>query len=302
MRAAIVTTPGGPEAIDLVDLPDPVPGDGEVVVAIQAAGVNPVDAQTRSGVYHDLGWVTSTPVGLGWDAVGVVRALGPGVTDVSLGQRVATLVGGVDRADGPYAELMVLAAADCAPVPESLSSDLAATVPLNATTAHQALAMLGGARDRHLLVTGAAGAVGGYAVELAAEQGFTVTGLARASDEEAVRRAGATFTDALPVEATFDAVLDAAALGDAALSSVRDGGDYVGVVPPALPDSVRGIRTQAVMAAPDGKLLSRLLEAAASGVITPRVHATMPLSEVREAHRMLDAGGLRGRIVLDPRR
>ncbi len=302
MRAAIITTPGGPEAIELVDLPDPVPGDGEVVVAVQAAGVNPVDAQTRSGVYHDLGWVASPSVGLGWDVVGIVEALGADVMTLNVGQRVAALVGGVDRAEGTYAERIVLAVADCAPVPESLSSDLAATVPLNATTAHQALAMFGEARDRLLLVTGAAGAVGGYAVELATEQGFTVTGLARASDEDAVRRPGAAFIDALPVEASFDAVLDAAAVGDAALASVRDGGDYVGVVPPALPDSVRGILTQAVMAAPDGELLRRLLEAAAAGAITPRVHATMPLREVREAHRMLDAGGLRGRIVLDPRR
>lgn len=302
MRAAIVTTPGGPEAIDLVDLPDPVPGTGQVVVAIHAAGVNPVDAQTRSGVYHDLGWVASASVGLGWDVVGVVEALGADVTTLNLGQRVAALVGGVDRAEGTYAERIVLAAADCAPVPESLSSDLAATVPLNATTAHQALAMLGEPGGRRLLVTGAAGAVGRYAVELAVGQGFEVTGLARPKDEDSVLHAGAAFTDSLAGDAVFDAVLDAAAIGEAALARVGDGGDYVGVVPPALPDSVRGIRTQAVMAAPDGELLGRLLEAAADGSITPRVHATMPLSEVRDAHRMLDAGGLRGRIVLDPRR
>ncbi|WP_350353311.1 NADP-dependent oxidoreductase [Microbacterium sp. A8/3-1] len=302
MRAAIVTNPGGPEAIELVDLADPVPGKGEVLLTLQAAGVNPVDAQTRSGIYHKLGWVSATSVGLGWDAVGVVVARGPGVSTLVVGQRVAALIGGVDRAYGPYAERMVIAADDCALIPASLSSDLAATIPLNATTAHQALALLGDPGGRRLLVTGAAGGVGGYAIELARGLGFAVTGLARAADADSVGRTGALFTDSLPGDTLFDAVLDAAAIGDEALASVRDGGDYVGVIPVAVPEPLRGIRTQAVMAAPDGELLKKLLDAAATGALTPRVHTLMPLSEVHEAHRLLDAGGFRGRIVLDPLR
>lgn len=302
MRTAIVTDPGGPEVIELVDRPDPVPGEGEVLLSMLAAGVNPVDAQTRSGVYHGLGWVSTASVGLGWDAVGVIHTLGPGVAGFTVGQRVAALIGGVDRAQGPYAELMVVDAADCAPVPDSLSSDRAATVPLNATTAHQALALLGDAGGRRLLVTGAAGAVGGYAVELAARRGFAVTGLGRATDADALRQLGAAVTLTLPGDASFDAVLDAAAIGDETLASLRDGGDYIGVIPVDVPEPVRGVHTQAVMVSPDGALLGKLLDAAATGSLTPRVYRVMPLSEVQEAHRLLDAGGFRGRIVLDPRR
>lgn len=300
MRAAVVTTPGGPEAITITEVPDPVPGPSDVVIAVEAAAVNPVDGQTRSGVYHALGWVTSTAVGLGWDAAGVITAVGSQVSGPGVGSRVAVLIAGVDRAHGAYAEQVAVPAADVALIPDRLATVDAATIPLNATTAAQALDLFGDPAGRSLLVTGAAGAVGGYALELARSRGFRVTGLARSGDEDFVTGTGVAFTSTIPTEPGFDVVLDAAALGEEALAAVVDAGHYVGVIPIAIPPSVRGITTQAVMATPDGELLARLLAAADRGELTPRVHSTLPLSLAGQAHRDLERGGLRGRQVLVP--
>ncbi|WP_233613448.1 NADP-dependent oxidoreductase [Leucobacter edaphi] len=296
----MVRTPGGPDAIELVNVPVPSPGPGEVRVRVEAATVNPVDLQTRSGMYHELGWISSPEVGLGWDVVGVIDAVGEGVDGFAGGERVAALVDGVDRGPGACAEAIIVNAADLAQVPAGLDEVLAATIPLNALTARQALALLGAPNGRHLLVTGAGGAVGGYACELAVRLGFRVTGLARSSDEAFVAGTGASFIDTLPTSSTFDAALDAAAIGPEVLPSIVDDGHYVGVIPPAVPEAFRGIKSEAVMVAPDGSGLAQLLFDAANGHITPRVHATLPLEEAVTAHRLLEAGNVRGRIVLTP--
>lgn len=300
MRAVVVENPGPVEALHLTEVALPEPGAGQVRIRVEAAGVNPVDVQTRGGVYHDLGWVTQDVVGIGWDVAGIVDAVGDDVDRGLVGTRVAGFLGGVDRAAGSYAEAVVLPAADIAPVPAGIAPEVAASVPLNATTASQALDLVGPARGRSLLVTGAAGAVGGFAVELARAVGFTVTGLARAGDADFVAASGARFVDALPASASFDAVLDAAAIGDAAVAAVVDGGAYVGVIPPAVPAAERDIVTTAVVAAPDGQLLRRLLADVQAGDLTARVARTLPLDQAQEAHQLLEAGGLRGRIVLVP--
>lgn len=300
MQAAVVTTPGPSSAIEIVDVAEPAPAPGQAVIEVEAAGVNPVDLQTRSGVYHRLGWVSSPTVGLGWDAAGTVTAIGAEVEGLALGDRVAVLIGGVDRSHGAYAERVVVPAADIALVPADLPFVDAATVPLNATTASQGLDLLGRAAGRGLLITGAAGAVGGYALELATQRGFAVTGLARPADEAFVRQTGARFISTLSTDERFDAVFDTAAIGDAAIEHLHDAGSYVGVIPIDVPTSTRGIDVQAVMATPDGELLNRLLAAAANGEITARVHSTLPLAQAADAHRLLEHGGIRGRIILLP--
>ncbi len=300
VRVAVVVTPGGPEAIQFEDRIVVEPAPTDVAIVVEAAAVNPVDVQTRSGIYHALGWVSSPTVGLGWDVVGTIAAVGADVRTLKVGQRVAALMGGVDRSSGAYADQVVVPAADVALVPAGLSSPDAATIPLNGTTAHQALGLLGKADGRRLLITGAGGAVGGYAVELATRQGFRVTGLARPRDEDFVRRSGGIFTEQLSKDSIFDAVLDAAVIGESVLAHVADGGMYVGVVPISVPASTRGISTQAVLATADGQLLGRLLVAAAAGELTARVAKILPLSEAREAHRLLEEGGMRGRLVLVP--
>ena len=147
--------------------------------------------------------------GLGWDFAGTVVATGPGV-DLAVGTRVAGLVAGFDRDFGTYAEQLVVPAADLAVVPDGLDLVAASTVPLNGLAAAQIVDLLGDAPTdgNRLLVTGAAGAVGGYVASLAQDRGWQVTGLARAEDEEFVRSLGADFTT--HAEPGWDAVADGA--------------------------------------------------------------------------------------------
>ena len=145
-------------------------------------------------MFHGLGLVHQPDhTGLGWDFAGTVTAAGPDV-DLPVGSRVAGLVVGFDRDFGTYAEQLVVPASDTALVPDGLDLATAATVPLNGLAAAQMVDLLGDGEGRRLLVTGAAGAVGGYVVPLAQDRGWRVTGLARAEDEEFVRGLGADFT------------------------------------------------------------------------------------------------------------
>src|SRR4051812_39425348 len=189
---------------------------------------------------------------------------------------------------------------DLAVVPAGLDLVAASTVPLNALTASQVLDLLGDAPNDgdRLLVTGAAGAVGGYLTALAPDRGWHVTGLARAEDEEFVRGLGADFTtDAAP---GWDAVADGAVMQEAALALVRDGGRFVGVLPGAAPAAERGITVAVVMAQPDARRLRDLLERTAAGELPARVHSVVPLDEVADAQRAAAKGGIRGRVVLRP--
>jgi NADPH:quinone reductase-like Zn-dependent oxidoreductase len=297
-RAAVVRTPGGPDSIDVIDVPVVEPGPGQVRVEIAGAAVNPVDLALAAGVFHGFGLIDQPDhTGLGWDFAGTVTAAGPDV-DLPVGSRVAGLVGGFDRDFGTYAEQLVVPARDTAPVPDGLDLVTAATVPLNGLAAAQLVDLLGDGGGRSLLVTGAAGAVGGYVVSLAQDRGWRVTGLARAEDEKFVRGLGADFT----AEATpgWDAVADGAVLQEQGVALVRDGGLFVGVQPGAAPAEVRGVTVRVVVAQPDGARLAQLLDATASGRLPARVHAVVPLDQVAAAHRAVAKGGVRGRYVLQP--
>jgi NADPH:quinone reductase-like Zn-dependent oxidoreductase len=299
-RTAVVRDPGGPQPIELVEVPVVEPGPGAIRVEVAAASVNPVDLGVASGHFHSLGLVHQPDhTGLGWDFAGTVAATGPGA-DLPLGTRVAGLVPGFDRDFGTYAEQLVVPVEDVAVVPDGLDLVAAATVPLNALAAAQIVDLLGDAPpdgDR-LLVTGAAGAVGAYVVSLARDRGWRVTGLARAEDEQFVRGLGADFT--ARAEPGWDAVADGAVLQEQGLALVRDGGRFVGVQPSNEPPAERGIAVDAVIAHPDGAKLDDLLARTASGELPARVHAVVPLDQVADAHRAVAEGGLRGRYVLQP--
>lgn len=301
MRAIVITESGGPEALQLVETPAPEPGPGQILVRVSAAAVNPVDLQTAAGMFHELGWINQPDTtGIGWDVAGTVARLGPGVAGPAVGTAVAALLDTLDVPLGGYAEAVLVPAPAVAALPPGLDPVAAATVPLNALTADQALDLLDLPAGARLLVTGAAGAVGGYALSLAARRGLAVTGLARVSDEKFVSDAGAIPVSSLPTEPTYDAVLDAAALVGPALAAVLDGGRYVGVLPYAVPEPVRGIVTAAVKVHHDGTRLAELLAAAAAGTLPVRVAQALPLTEAAEAHRLAAAGGVRGRYVLRP--
>ena len=299
-KAAVVRTPGGPDSIEFIDVPVAEPGPGEVRVRIAAAAVNPVDLAVAGGVFHAMGLVNQPDhTGLGWDFAGTVVAVGPGV-DMAAGTRVAGLVDGFDREFGTYAEQLIVPATILAVVPDGLDLAAASTVPLNALTAAQILDLLGDAPAdaSRLLVTGAAGAVGGYVAALAPDRGWQVTGLARAEDEDIVRSLGAGFTT--KAEPGWDAVADGAVMQESALALVRDGGAFVGVQPSAKLPAERGIKADAVVVHPDDPRLANLLARIASGELPARVHAVVPLDQVADAHRAAAKGGLRGRYVLTP--
>src|SRR5690606_13497164 len=298
-RAAVVRTPGGPDTIELVDVPVPTPGPGEVRVAVAAAPVHPVDLAVVAGVFHEMGVVLRRVcTGRGWDFAGTVVAAGPGV-DLAAGQRVAGLVVGFDRDAGSHAEQIVVRAADVAPVPDDLDLVTAATVPLDGLAAAQVVDALGDPGDAgRLLVTGAAGSVGGFATALARDRGWRVTGLAR--DHDAAFLRGLAAEPTTQAEPGWDAVADAAGLREGALALVRDGGTYVGVLPAAVPAAERGVRVAVIDTVPDGERLADLLKRAAAGELPARVHAVVPLDEVADAHRAMAEGGRRGRVVLVP--
>jgi NADPH:quinone reductase len=248
-------------------------------------------------------------VGIGWDVAGTVDALGPGVTSFGPGDRVIGLRDRLDQAFGTYAEQVVLDVADVAPAPAGVDSAAASTLPLNGLTAIQALDQLGPAAGQTILVTGAAGGLGGFIVELAAMRGLRVVAAAGDGDEKLVRELGAAFF--VPRSADLaaavrnlvpggvDAAFDAAVLGYPALDAVRAGGSFAAFIGSG-PDPLRGIRVIPVDIHADGAALAGLSALAAAGKLTLRVAGTLPLTDAVRAHERLEAGGLRGRLVLVP--
>ncbi|MGW1618222.1 NADP-dependent oxidoreductase [Streptomyces sp. NPDC002172] len=296
MRAAVVNTFGGPEAVEVVETERPEPSPTQVRIKVAAAALNPVDAGVRAGFFGGAG----KRIGLGWDVAGTVDAAGV-ATAWSVGDQVVALAPGIVRPLGSHAEYVVVEADAAATAPATVDAVHAATLPLNGLTAVQALDLLELTEGQSLLVTGAAGAVGGFAVQLAAHRGMSVTALAREADEELVRSLGAAHFAAGAAEAGgFDAVLDAAVLGEPALEWVRDGGGYVGVRPGGEPAPVRGVRTTAVAVTSDGTRLAELARLVDEGVLTLRVAETFALDDAAKAHARLAAGGVRGRLVLVP--
>ncbi|MER5572450.1 NADP-dependent oxidoreductase [Streptomyces massasporeus] len=296
MRAVVVNAFGGPENVEVVETEVPEPGAREIRIKVAAASLNPVDAGVRAGVFGGAG----KRIGLGWDVAGTVDAVGV-ASSWSVGDEVVALDYGMVKPLGTHAEYVVVDTDAAALAPTTVDAVRAASLPLNALTASQALDRLELALGDALLVTGAAGAVGGYAVQLAAHRGISVTGLAREGDEAFVRSLGAGgFIGGAVADRDFDAVLDAAVLGEPALAAVRDGGRYIGVIPQAEPASVRGVRTGAVEVSADGARLAELVRLVDEGVLTTRVAETFALEDAAKAHARLDGGGVRGRLVLVP--
>ncbi|MEV4247177.1 NADP-dependent oxidoreductase [Streptosporangium canum] len=311
MRAVVVRSFGGPEALEIEEVPVPGTGAGQVRIRVEAAGVNPVDVAVRTGLLVEAGLAERREVhGIGWDVAGVVEEVGAGVTGFAPGNRVIGLADRLDLPLGAYAEQIVLDAGAVAPAPARATPAQAATLPLNGLTADQALDLAGLTEGQTLLVTGAAGGVGGYAVELAVTRGLRVVAVAGAGDEELVRSLGAEFfvpRDAELGSAVRELVpggthgaIDAAAIGTAALTAVRNGGSLVAVLGGAAPVPLRGTRVSNVWIRADGARLAELARLADEGRLTLRVADALPLAEAAAAHERLTAGGLRGRLVLLP--
>ncbi|MFE9560051.1 NADP-dependent oxidoreductase [Streptomyces sp. NPDC006487] len=307
MTAVVQDGLGGPEVLYLTETDRPVPGFGEVLVRVSAAGVNPIDGKTReSGAF--LGW---PPFVLGWDVSGVVEETGPGVRLFESGDEVYGMPAFPAQA-GAYAEYVVAPARHFAPKPGRLTHVEAAALPLAALTARQALVDAGRVRpgDR-VVVHGAAGGVGHLAVQIAKALGAYVIATARAAQHPVLRELGADelldFTEVDVHAAIKDAdfVLDPLGGQDAfrALESLRDGGTLVSLPSPE-DDAViaaaaeRRIRAGFMLVQPDPVGLHHIAALADAGKVRPLVAATFPLAEVARAHRFAEAGGVTGKTVL----
>ncbi|NNG35095.1 NADP-dependent oxidoreductase [Nakamurella aerolata] len=297
MKAVVARA--GRQYAELEESPEPTPAAGEVLVRVGAAAVNPADLLVEQGVLREPFGLPDV-VGDGYDFAGEVAALGAGVTDLAVGDRVAGLAADLSRKPRAHADIVAVPRDSVAPVPRGLELTAAATVPLTALTADQALDDLGDPAGRSLLITGAAGGVGGFAVRLAADRGWQVSALARPTDKDFVIGAGATDLLTTLPRAEFDVVFDAAGLQETALAAVRDGGRFHGVMPVAVPTSERGIETSAVLVQPDAARLAELLELVADGRLTVRIAGTVPLKDFRTAYDALASGGQRGRWLLRP--
>jgi NADPH2:quinone reductase len=302
MQVAEVTAHGAPEVLRLAERPDPSPGPGEVLVRIRAANVNPTDISVRSGSHPRS---PAPPFVPGWDLAGTVAAVREGVEGFAPGDRVVGMIpfGRIGGRVGAYAQAAAVDPAWLAPLDGDLDDPTAATLPLNALTARQALDLIDAPPGSTLLITGATGAVGGFATQLAIRDGHRVLAQASNGDEDWVASLGAT--EVVPRSADLaaigpvDAVLDAVPLGPASTACLRDGGTAVFTRPPgAEPD--RDVRFETVLVQTDPANLRELAGDLAAGRLRTRVAEVLPLAEAARAHALNEAGGLRGKVVLAP--
>ena len=301
---------GGPEVLHLVELPEPHAGPGEIRVRVHAAAVNPTDTGLRAGSYGLRLGDRPPPYVPGMDAAGVVDEVGAG-SRFGLGDRVMAIALPTGAHGGAYADELVVPDASAVPVPAGADFAAAATLPMNGLTAWLALDQLALPAGATIAVTGAAGAFGGYVVQLAKVRGLQVIADASEADEPLVRRLGADHVvrrgpdvaDRVRelVPAGVDGLADGSVQNGEVAPAVRDGGDMA-VVRGWDGDPGRGItvhRVRVFEAATDTAALDELRQLAETGALTLRVAQVLPPDRAPEAHRLLEAGGVRGRLVLD---
>lgn len=287
------------------DIPMPKPGRGEVLIKVLAASVNPVDYKMRSGQFKPPGM--TMPTTLGRDIAGVVIVVGREVPRINVGDDVYALL---DRDHGGYAEFVVAKAEYVAPMPVSIDYVHAAAVPLAAITAWQGLFDHGKLRTgERVLIHGAAGGVGHFAVQFARDRGAYVIATARADDSELLRSLGADevidyrnerFEDRVK---NVDLVLDLVA-GDTqrrSWKSLKKGGRMVSTLQaPSPQDSEsRGATGESFMAKPDRMALEEIGHLIDDGKVRVIVDQTLPLDAVRRAHEVVENEHVRGKLVLE---
>lgn len=311
MRAVGITEFGNPDVLHIVDLPDPQSGPGEVRIRVRAAAVNPTDTGLRNGSRAAQLKNIPPPYVPGMDAAGTLDQIGPDTaTDLQIGDQVMAIVVPAGS-HGAYSESLVVPAESVTRVPAGATDAEAATLPMNGLTTRLALDLLDLTTGQTLAVTGAAGAVGGYAVQLGKAAGLRIIADAAPQDEQLVNELGAdvvvprgpNFAEHVRAVAPAgaDGLIDAALLNQLAVPAVRDGG-RIATLRGYTSESERGITFHPVFVrsyALEHAKLNRLREQAEAGEVTLRVARTLPANRAAEAHRILEAGGTRGRLVLE---
>ena len=311
MRAIGVNEFGGPDKLEVLDLPEPEAGPGEVRVRVQAATVNPTDTGLRSGAYGERPGDRPGPYVPGMDAAGVVDQVGPGVDRWQVGHRVMAIVLPTGPHGGAYADQVVVPQASVVRLPDGIDPAAGSTLLMNALTARLALDEMGLSAGQTVAVTGAAGAFGGYVVQLGVADGLRVVADASEQDEELVRGLGAhevvrrgddvaeRFRELAPDG--VDGLADGSVQTEKLLPAIKDGGAMATIRGWDGP-SERGITVHPILvfgSAERTDLLEPLRDQAADGTLTLRVADVLPAEQAPEAHRRLEAGGVRGRLVLD---
>jgi NADPH:quinone reductase-like Zn-dependent oxidoreductase len=291
--------------LQVVDVPDPVPGKGEVLVAVKAAGINPGEASIRRGLLHDL-WPATFPSGEGSDLAGVAQSLGPGADDVTVGDEVT---GFTDRR-ASHAQLVVVERDHLTPRPAQVPWDAAGALFVAGATAWAAVRAVGPSTGEAVVVSGAAGGVGTVAVQVARNAGARVIGLASPAHHDWLRAHGVApvaygdgVEDRIAVAAPggVDAFIDTFGRGYVDLAI------ELGVAPERI-DTIAdreaaartGAKTDASAAGSSAQVLAELAELIAEARLEVPIAATYPLAEVQDAYRQLEQRHTLGKIVLHP--
>ncbi len=306
MRAVRFHDYGPPEVLVIEEVPRPQPGEGQVLVRVYAAGVNPIDWKLRRGDMRRFRPL-ELPAIPGIDLAGTVEATGPGVTAFQPGQAV------FGSGSGAYAEFALAPADNLAPIPGKLSFDEAAATPIGARTAWTSLFDAAGLQPgQRLLVNGAAGGVGHFAVQLGRWKGAHVIGVASTANLDFVRSLGAgevidyTTTPVESVAHDVDVVLETVggAGTERLLAVLRPGGVIVSIAGP-VPEAAaqeRGVRVaRPTPPASLGALLRQIAELIEAGTLQPVVGRVFPFEQAAQAHALSETGHGRGRIVLHVR-
>jgi NADPH:quinone reductase-like Zn-dependent oxidoreductase len=300
MKAVVLHEYGGPDKLKYEDVPDPVAGDGQVLVRVAAASVNPIDFKLRSGAMKAF-VPLELPTILGRDFSGIVREVGKGVSGFKPGDKVMAV------GNGAYAELVVVAAQDLALVPEKLDLVKAAALPLVTLTGEQLISR--GAKiqaGQTVLITGAIGGVGRSAVWTAKKAGGKVIAGVKKSQVKEAAGLGAdpvlALDDAAAMEKLgfVDAVADTVGgkTGQMLLAKVKQGGVYASVVgPPANAAMHPTVKIEAVQSKPDAATVRSMAEDVAAGKLVIPIDRMVPLAEVANAQAAAEKGGI-GKILL----
>lgn len=308
MRAITQDEFGGPEVLRLVETDRPSPGPVEVLVRVQASGVNPTDWKHRAA----RRFLGDPPYTLGWDVAGVVEEVGLGVAVLEPGDEVLGLLPYPGHGGG-YADHVVASARTFVRRPASLDPVTAAALPLVSMTAWQALVDVAGVRSgQRVLVHAAAGGVGHLAVQIAAHHGAHVTGTASAAKHDVVRGLGAAevvdyrTTDFAAELSDIDVVVDTIGddYGPRSIATMRPGGTYVTLTPGNLHTDLgslaerAGVRTKVMLVEPDHATLTEIVRLVERGELRVEVAQTFPAEEVARAHALGEQGRTTGKIVL----
>jgi NADPH:quinone reductase-like Zn-dependent oxidoreductase len=302
MKAVVLHEYGPPSNLKYEDFPDPRPGPGEVLVAVRAAGVNPIDWKLRSGAAQKL-YPLTFPAILGYDVAGTVRELGEGVKDFAIGDRVFAMT------VATYAELCVVKAEELAKIPEGLDMTVAAAVPLVSITGDQLIRKGTVVQPgQTILLTGAVGNVGRCALFAAKEIGAKVIAGVRKSQIEEAKSLGATEAIDLSDDAaiarlgTVDGVADTVG-GDIApklLAKIKPGGNYGSVLGPPKDAALHPtVNIRPIISKANAATYIHYGEAIRDKKLSMPIDRIVPLSDAAAAQAAAEKGGV-GKIILTP--